>query len=140
MEDWRAKLAGLNQELSAKERAVAEAKADVLKGFRKRLTELEAVAKNAVEFGDAFGADCDYQISRFDERYPYLRFRIKRPVMEYEVICRDGVIYQRIQEGAAAPKMTQVKLDTLTAQAVEQRLTKWVQAAADTNRKVPGKR
>jgi hypothetical protein len=140
MEDWRAKLAGLNQELSAKERAVAEEKAGTLKAFRKRLDELEAVAKNAVAFGDAFGADCEYTISRFDERYPYLRFRIKRPVLEYEVICRDGVIYRRLQEGTAAPKMAQVKLDSLEPRAVEERLTRWVQAAAASNRTVPGKR
>ena len=140
MNDWKAKLEGLNKNLQAQERAELEQKADLLKGFRKRLAELEPGIKTAAEFGDAFGVDCAWEISRFDDRYPSLTFRILKPVLEYHVECRDGVITERLREAGAAPRATAVALDSLTPRRFEQRVTQWVQAAANANRKVPGKR
>jgi hypothetical protein len=140
MEDWKAKLEGLNKNLVQQERAEADQKAAVLKGFRQLLSDLEPIIKTAVEFGDAFGVDCTWEISRFDDRYPYLRFRILKPVLEYTVECRDGVISHQVREGLGAAKRSQTTLEALAPRYFEKRLTQWVQAAANANRRVPGKR
>lgn len=140
MEDWKSKLEGLNKNLQAEEQALLEQKTAVLKGFRKRLSELEPIIKTAVAFGDAFGVDCSWEISRFDDRYPHLRFRIVKPVLEYFVECRDSVITPRLREGAGRPTVRQSSLEALSPRLFEKRITEWVQAAANANRKVPGKR
>ncbi|MGE5674132.1 MAG: hypothetical protein ACM3XM_09605 [Mycobacterium leprae] len=140
MNDWRDKLADLNRDLQNKERAEDEKKAAVLNGFRKLLSELETVCRNVGDFGDAFGVDCDYEINRFGERYPVLRFRIKKPLLAYEVACKDGVLYEQLKEGTAAPKVSRTTMEALAPKRFEERVTAWVQAAANTNRKVPGKR
>lgn len=140
MSDWRDKLAGLNQNLQAKEQAVEQQKLQVLNGFRKLLTEHERIMKGAAEFGDAFGVDCAYTISRFDQRYPSLSFRILKPVLEYVVECRDGVLEERLKEGEGRPKLSTTTLEHLAPKLFEQKVNKWVQAAAAANRKVPGRR
>jgi hypothetical protein len=139
MSDWREKLAGLHTELRGQEQKVADVKTAVLTGFRKLLKELEPVMETAAQFGDAFGVECDYEISRFDDRYPWLRFRIKKPVLLYEVICKEGVLHERLKEGEAT-KTSTTTLEKLAPKAFEQRITAWVQAGAQANRKVPGKR
>jgi hypothetical protein len=140
MNDWRAKLADLNKELVAKEQAVAEQKAATLKGFRKRLDELKPVLENAEAFGEAFGVETDHTISRFDDRYPYLEFRIRKPALFLRIECRDGVIRERLKEGANPPKEAELTLDAITPKRFEQRINGWMQAAAEANRKVPGRR
>lgn len=140
MEDWREKLAGLNRSLQDKERAEDERKAETLKGFRKRLDELKPVVAEAQAFGDAFGVDLSFHISRFDERYPYLELAILKPRLQYRVECRDGVITERLKQGEGRPREAEVPLSSLAAEAFEQRLTGWVRAAAEANRKVPGRR
>lgn len=140
MEDWRTKLEGLNRDLLAKEKSQQEEKLSTLKAFRQRLVQLEAVVKTASEFGDAFGVDCEHTVSRFDDRYPYLRFRIKRPALSYEVLCKDGTIVETVKDGDSAPAMATVTLDSLSPKLFEKRITAWVERAANANRKVPGKR
>lgn len=140
MGDWRTKLEGLNRELLAKEKNQQEEKVATLKAFRQRLLQLEAVVKTATEFGDAFGVDCEHSVSRFDERYPYLRFRIKRPALTYEVLCRDGAIVETVKEGEGAAAMATVTLESLAPKLFEKRITAWVERAANANRKVPGTR
>ncbi|MFZ5814461.1 MAG: hypothetical protein ACOY93_04080 [Bacillota bacterium] len=140
MSDWRDKLAGLNRELQAKEQAVQEAKAATLKGFRQRLEELKPVLENAQAFGDAFGVDITFQISRFDQRYPSLALTIKKPALQLRLECRDGVIYERLQEGSGPAKEVPVPLESLAVKEFERRLTAWVQGAAEANRKLPGRR
>lgn len=140
MSDWREKLAGLNKDLVAQEQRVQEQKAATLKGFRKRLDELKPVIQNAEAFGDAFGVDCDFTISRFEERYPYLEFRILKPALFLRIECRDGIIRERLKEGANPPREAEVALENLTPKRFEQRLNGWMQAAAEANRKVPGRR
>lgn len=138
--DWREKLSGLKGNLQAQEQTREDQKAAVLMGFRKRLSDLEPALRSAGEFGEAFGVDCEYEISRFDHRYPYLRFRIKRPALAYEVECRDGVLHERLKEGEGGPKAGETSLEALAPRRFEQRVTQWVQAAANANRKVPGRR
>lgn len=140
MNDWRERLAGLNQELQAKERAVEEAKAATLKAFRKRLEELQPALQNAQAFGDAFGVDINHEISRFGDRFPYLALTIRKPALQYRVECRHGVLYERLQEGGAAGSEREVSLASLAVKSFEQRLNGWMQAAAQANRKVPGRR
>jgi len=140
MHDWKAQLEKLNKELVKAEREEMERRAAVLKGFRQLLLELEPIVKTAQEFGDAFGVDCAWQISRFDERYPYLEFRVLRPALEYRVECRDGVIRERLREGLGKAQEREAALEDLQPRAFEKRVTQWVQAAANANRKVPGKR
>lgn len=139
MEDWKAKLEGLHTDLRGKEKEVADAKSAVLSAFRKLLKELEPIMENAAQFGDAFGVECDYEISRFDDRYPWVRFRIKKPVLLYEVICKEGVLHERLKQGEVV-KTGQTTLEKLNPKAYEQRVTAWVNAAAEANRKVPGGR
>jgi len=139
MSDWREKLAGLNQQLQAQERAEDERKAATLKGFRKRLDELQPVVEEAQAFGDAFGVEMTFHISRFDERYPYLELAILKPRLQYRVECRDGVITERLKEGEIRPREQQVSLESLAAKPFEQRLTGWVRTAAEANRRVPGR-
>lgn len=140
MSDWKAQLENLNKQLVKEEQAEFDRKAGVLKGFRNLLGQLEPIVKTAVEFGDAFGVDCAWEISRFDDRYPYLEFRVLRPVLEYRVECRDGALRERLREGLGVAREKETTLQALEPQAFEQRLTQWVQAAANANRKVPGKR
>lgn len=140
MNDWRDKLAGLNQELQAQEHAEQEQKASVLKGFRKRLDELKPVLENAAAFGDAFGVECQWEINRFHDRYPFLHLTIKKPALDYRVECRDGVLLEVLRQGGGAPKLTETTLQKLTPKQVELRVTGWVQAAADAVRTVPWKR
>ncbi len=140
MSDWREKLAGLNRELQAQEKQVEEEKAAVLKGFRKRLDELKPVLENARAFGDAFGVDLTYKISRFDERYPSVELAILKPALLYRAECRDGVITERVKQGNEPAKESQVSLDSLVVKRFEQRVTAWVQSAAEANRKLPGRR
>jgi hypothetical protein len=140
VEDWKSKLEGLSKNLQAEEQSVLEQKVTVLKGFRKRLSELEPIIKTAVEFGDAFGVDCSWEISRFDDRYPRMQFRILKPVLEYHVECRDGVITERLRGGMGPATARPVTLEALDPRAFEKRITEWVQAAANANRKVPGNR
>lgn len=140
MDDWKAKLEGLGKALQSQERAEQEQKAAVLAGFRKALKELEPVCRTAADFGNAFGADLTYVISRFDDRYPYLRLKIKKPLMEYEVTCREGVLFERTTEGGKPPFMRQTTLEQLQPGAFADRLNQWVQSAASANRKVPGRR
>jgi len=137
MSDWRAKLAGLNQQLQAQERAEEEQKAATLKGFRRRLDELKPVLEDARAFGDAFGVDLAFHISRFDERYPYVELAILKPRLQYRVECRDGVITARLQQGDAPPAEERLTLEDLSVKAFQQRVTGWVQAAAEANRRVP---
>jgi len=139
MSDWRAKLAGLNQQLQAQERAEEERKAATLKGFRKRLDELKPVLEDARAFGDAFGVDLAFHISRFDERYPYLELTILKPRLQYRAECRDGAITERLKEGEAPPAEERVSLEALSVKAFEQRVTGWVRAAAEANRRLPGR-
>lgn len=140
MSDWREKLAGLSKELVAKEQAVAEQKAATLKGFRKRLDELKPVLQSVEAFGDAFGVEIDYTISRFDERYPYVEFRIRKPGLFLRIECRDGAIRERLKQGENPPKEAELTLEAITPKRFEQRVTAWMQAAAEANRKVPGRR
>lgn len=140
MSDWQAKLAGLNKELLAQEKAENEAKAAVLSGFRKVILELNPIAKGVIEFADAFGADCEWESDRFHDRYPWVRFRIRKPDLEYRVECRDGVIYEQIKEGPGPAKVKKSTLEAMAPKAFERRLTEWVQAAVNANRKMPGKR
>lgn len=140
MSDWRERLAGLGKELQAKEQAVTEQKMATLKGFRKRLDELKPILENAQSFGDAFGVDLTFKISRFDERYPSFEVTILKPALQYRAECRDGAIYERLKEGLASAKESQVNLESLGVKAFEKRLTGWVQSAAELNRKLPGKR
>jgi hypothetical protein len=141
--DWREKLSGLGKDLRHQEQstqqAEQQAKATLLTAFRKRLTELEPLLRAASEFGDAFGVDCEYEVSRFEHRHPFLRFRILRPPLLYEVECRDGAVQERIREGTARVQETQTTLEHLTPGRFEKRLTDWVQAAAQANRKMPGR-
>lgn len=137
MSDWRAKLAGLNEQLQAQERAEGERKAAVLKGFRRRLEELKPVLEEARAFGEAFGVDLAFHISRFDERYPYLELTILKPRLQYRVECRDGVIAERLKEGEAPVAERRVTLEDLSVKAFEQRLTGWVRTAAEANRRLP---
>lgn len=136
--DWKTKLEALNKELLAKDREETAKRTATLTAFRKLLAQLEPVLKNVTEFGDAFGVDCAWEISRFDDRYPWLRFRILKPALTYEVICRDGALTETIREGVGNPKSEAADLEALRPRRFEERLTKWVQAAAQTNRKVPG--
>jgi hypothetical protein len=144
VDDWKAKLAGLNQNLQAKDRAEQEQqaarKAAGLLAFRKRLPDLEPVLQTAAEFGDAFGVDCEWEISRFDQRYPSVEFRIRKPKLTYRVECREGRLYERLAEGPGTGAETEIGLEAVTARRVQERVTAWVQAAANANRKVPGKR
>lgn len=144
MSDWREKLSGLSKDLRHQEQstqqAESQAKATLLTAFRKRLTELEPLLRAASEFGDAFGVDCEYEVNRFEHRYPYLRFRILRPALLYEMECRDGAVQERVREGTARAQEGQTTLEHLTPRRFEKRLTEWVQTAAQANRKVPGKR
>jgi len=140
MSDWREKLAGLNKELQAKEQAITEEKVATLKGFRKRLDEIKPVLENAKAFGDAFGVDLTYKISRFDERYPSVELAILKPALLYRAECRDGVITERVKQGTDPAREVTVTLDALAVKRFEQRVTAWVQAAAEANRKVPGRR
>lgn len=140
VDDWKSKLEGLNQNLQARERAEVEEKASVLKAFRQRLVALEPIMKGAAEFGDAFGVDALYEVSRFDQRYPFLKFIIKRPALSYAVECRDGILHERLQEGEGPAQAATTSLEALTPKRFEQRVTAWVQAAAQANRKVPGRR
>lgn len=136
-EDWKTRLAGLGESLVSQERAEAERKAAVTAAFRTWLDRVEPRVKAAVQFGDGFGAESDYEISRFDERYPALRFRIRRPLLYYVVECRDGLILERVKEGEEAAKQSPTTLEKLEPKRFEQRLTAWVQAAAQANRKPP---
>ncbi|HYF96237.1 MAG TPA: hypothetical protein VD969_28850 [Symbiobacteriaceae bacterium] len=138
MSDWKAKLEVLNKELLAKDREESAKRAATLAAFRKLLSQLEPVLKNVTEFGDAFGVDCAWEISRFDDRYPWLKFRILKPALTYEVICRDGALTETIREGVGAPKSEAVAIEALHPRRFEERVTRWVQAAAQANRKVPG--
>lgn len=140
MDDWKAQLEKLNKKLVKEEQAEMERRAAVLKGFRQLLVQLEPIVKTAQEFGDAFGVDCAWQISRFDDRYPYLEFRVLRPALEYRVECRDGVIREHVREGLGKAQEREVAPEALQPQAFEKRVTGWVQAAANANRKMPGKR
>jgi len=140
MSDWREKLASLNQELQARERAEEERKASTLKGFRRWLEQVQPALEEARAFGDAFGVDLSFRISRFDERYPYLELAILKPRLQYRVECRDGVITERLKEGEAPLWQAQVSLELLDVKAFEQRLTGWVRAAAEANRRLPGRR
>jgi len=137
-QDWKSKLEGLNKELLAKDREETAKRTATLAAFRKLLVQLETVLKNVAEFGDAFGVDCAWEISRFDDRYPWLKFRILRPALTYEVICRDGALTETVREGTGAPKSQAVAIEALHPRKFEQRVTAWVQAAAQANRKVPG--
>lgn len=139
-DDWKAKLEGLNKELQARERVETEQRASVLKTFRQRLSELETVLKAAAEFGDAFGVDCVYEISRFDQRYPSVTVRILKPALEYKVECRDGRLFERLKRGLTAAPEQEITLDEISVKRFQERVTQWVQAAADANRKVPGRR
>ncbi|MFZ5827073.1 MAG: hypothetical protein ACOY94_22490 [Bacillota bacterium] len=140
MSDWREKLAGLGRELQAKEQVVAEQKVATLRAFRQRLEDLKPVLEGVEAFGDAFGVEVDFTISRFDDRYPYLEFRIIRPPLFLRIECRDGVIRERLKEGVAAPTEAVLSLEALSPKRVEQRLNSWMQAAAQANRRVPGRR
>jgi len=140
MSDWREKLASLNQELQARERAEEERKVSTLKGFRRWLEQVQPALEEARAFGDAFGVDLSFRISRFDERYPYLELAILKPRLQYRVECRDGVITERLKEGEAPLWQAQVSLELLDVKAFEQRLTGWVRAAAEANRRLPGRR
>lgn len=138
MDDWRAKLENLSQDLRSKERAEADQKAATLMTFRKALSALEPVLKTATEFGDAFGVDCAWEISRFDDRYPYLRFKILKPVLAYEVLCKDGVLHESLKDGEGPAKANTTTMQALAPREFEKRITAWVQAAANSNRRVPG--
>lgn len=140
MSDWREKLAGLNKELQAQEKVAADEKVAILKGFRKRLDELKPVLQSAEAFGDAFGVEMDYTISRFDERYPYVEFRIRKPALFLRIDCRDGVIRERLKEGDNPPREWETSLEAITPRRFEERLNGWMQGAAQANRKVPGRR
>jgi hypothetical protein len=139
MEDWKAKLEGLNKELLKQDREELAKRTANLAAFRKLLQQLEPVCKNVTEFGDAFGVDCAWEISRFDDRYPWLKFRILKPLLSYEVICRDGALTETLKEGTNPPKSSATTIDQLHPRPFEKRVTDWVQAAANANRKVPGK-
>lgn len=136
-EEWKQRLAGLSKSLVSEERAEVQKKAALTVAFRSWLAQIEPVVQSAVQFGDAYGAECDYEVSRFDERYPTLRFRVRKPLLYYVVECRDGLVLERVKEGDGAPRQSVTTLDSLSPKLFEQRLTAWVQAAAQANRKPP---
>jgi len=140
MSDWREKLARLSQKIQARERAEEERKAAALRGFRRWLDQVQPVLEEAKAFGDAFGADLSFRISRFDERYPYLELAILKPRLQYRVECRDGVITERLKEGESPLREAQVGPEALDVKAFERRLTGWVRAAAEANRRLPGRK
>jgi len=140
VDDWKSKLEGLNKQLQTKEKAVQDEKAASLAAFRKWLGQIEPVLKNVGMFAEAFGVDCDWGISRFDDRYPYLEFRVRKPLLAYRVLCRDGVLEESIKEGEQPPRQSRTTLEALTNRRFEERLNQWVRAAGEAGRKVPGKR
>lgn len=137
MSDWRDKLQGLQKGLQAEEKAVEDRKTAVLKAFRQQLEKLKPVFESAEQFGDAFGVDVSYEISRFDDRYPWVRFQIMRPRLEWRVECRDGVLYETVKEGQGAPRAGTLAPEGMAPAAVEKRVTAWMERAAKANRRPP---
>jgi hypothetical protein len=140
MEDWKAKLGALGQQLAAQEAAIAQAKKERLTAFRKALKEYEGILQDAEAFGDAFGVDLSWEISRFDAQYPYLRLTIQRPLLRYELNAKDGELMEYLQEGSGKVQRRALTLEEVAPKRFAARLNEWMQAAAQANRKVPGKR
>jgi hypothetical protein len=139
LSDWRDQLSSLNQEIHRQEKAVDDKKAAIMTAFRQRLSELGPILKNVTEFGDAFGVDVNWEISRFDQRYPSLSFTIQKPALTLALECRDGLVHERFREGIGKVQERLITVDDLAVRKFEQRVTKWVEHAANANRKVPGK-
>jgi hypothetical protein len=139
LSDWRDQLSALHQDIHRQEKAVDDKKAAIMTAFRQRLAELGPILKNVTEFGDAFGVDITWEISRFDQRYPSLSFSIHKPALTLAVECRDGLLHERFREGIRKVQERVITLDDIVPRQFEQRVTKWVEGAANANRKVPGK-
>lgn len=137
MNDWKAQLSSLGDKLSAEDAKVTQAKKERLQAFRKALKEYETVLTDAAAFGDAFGVDLTWEIARFDAQYPYLKLTIKKPLLRYEVNGKDGELTELLQEGASPVKRRAMTMAAVAPKQFGERLTKWIQAAAQANRKVP---
>jgi hypothetical protein len=140
MSDWKSKLASLGAQLNAEEAKVDAAKKDRLQAFRKALKEYETVLQDAEAFGDAFGVDLTWEIARFDSQYPYLRLTIPKPLLRYELNGKDGELMEFLQEGSSPVQRRQLTVAEVAPKKFSEKLTAWIQAAAQANRKVPGKR
>lgn len=137
MNDWKSQLSSLGDRLSAEDAKVTQAKKERLQALRKVLKEYEAVLTDAAAFGDAFGVDLTWEIARFDAQYPYLRLTIKRPLLRYELSGKDGELREYLQEGAGAVQRKAQTVEAISPKRFGERLNKWIQAAAQANRKVP---
>jgi hypothetical protein len=140
MSDWKSQLASLGAQLNAEEAKVVAAKTDRLQAFRKALKEYESVLQDAQSFGDAFGVDLSWEIARFDAQYPYLRLTIPKPLLRYELNAKDGELMEYLQEGSSPVQRRPQTLAAVAPKRFSERLTAWIQAAAQANRRVPGKR
>ncbi|HLO02854.1 MAG TPA: hypothetical protein VK191_07100 [Symbiobacteriaceae bacterium] len=137
MNDWKSQLSSLGDKLSAEDAKVTQAKKERLQALRKALKEYETVLTDAAAFGDAFGVDLTWEIARFDAQYPYLRLTIKKPLLRYELHGKDGELTELLQEGAGSVQRRAMTVAAVTPKRFGERLTKWIQAAAQANRKVP---
>lgn len=137
MNDWKSQLSSLGDKLSAEDAKVTQAKKERLQAFRKALKEYETVLTDAAAFGDAFGVDLTWEIARFDAQYPYLRLTIKKPLLRYELHGKDGELTELLQEGAGSVQRRAMTVAAVTPKRFGERLTTWIQAAAQANRKVP---
>lgn len=140
MSDWKSQLSSLGAQLNAEEAKVEQAKKERLQAFRKALKEYEAVLQDAEAFGDAFGVDLSWEIARFDAQYPYVRLTIKKPLLRYELNAKDGELTEFLAEGENPVKRQPQTVAGIGPKEFGKRLTAWIQAAAQANRKVPGKR
>jgi hypothetical protein len=138
--DWKSQLAALGNQLSAAEAQVAQAKKERQQAFRKALKEYESILTDAAAFGDAFGVDLTWEIARFDAQYPFLKLTIKRPLLRYEVNAKDGELTEYLQQGEGQVQRRSLTVEAIAPKRFGERLNGWIQAAAQANRKVPGKR
>jgi hypothetical protein len=139
MSDWKSKLESLGAQLNAADAKVEQAKKERLQAFRKALKEYETVLQDAAAFGDAFGVDLSWEIARFDAQYPYLRLTIPKPLLRYELNGKDGELMEFLQEGTSPVQKRPQTVAAIAPKQFAARLTAWIQAAAQANRKVPGK-
>lgn len=137
MNDWKSQLSSLGQQLSAEDAKAEQVKKERLQAFRKALKEYENVLTDAAAFGDAFGVDLTWEIARFDAQYPYLKLTIKKPLLRYELNGKDGTLTEFLQEGSSPVKRRAMTVEAIAPKPFAERLNKWIQAAAQANRKVP---
>lgn len=137
MNDWKSQLSSLGQKLTAEDAKLDQAKKERLQAFRKALKEYETVLTDAAAFGDAFGVDLTWEIARFDAQYPYLKLTIKKPLLRYELNGKDGELTEFLAEGGAPVKRRAMTVAAVSPKQFAERLNKWIQAAAQANRKAP---